>query len=505
MLRRLLHTTAACLFACQCAVSASQAAGPGIQVGSIADLDLEQMKRIIGESDDSPRPATSERRALSLEESIKVSLESNLQLQIRELVEEGSGQAVRAARAKFHPVAGVSGGASGRQIARSDREDERFDDEQAELYLRQEVPTGGTVKVLGGFLRDFKDENSDVAGAPNVQRTSEIAGFGIEARQPLLRGGRVFVARRQILDASYDNEISRAELQGEILLVTARTKAAYYQVVRAERQVEVIEQALERDRELVEASRALFEAGRVSKVDVLSAEINQANDLARIASGHADLEVQQNELRRVLGLPIDTQIDVTDRTLPFEPVEIRLKEWIARAVENRPEMMKLRSQLEQAELAIRVQNNGRLPSLDVYGRYRPDYRFESFEWAAGLGFEMPLGNVEPRARLKQSELEHLRLKREQTRTRRDIELEVRETEIRLRENLQRLRSLAVGVESARSKREIARGRFEMGLANNLDITNADEELIQAESQLLSALADYATNLAFLEARIAGPL
>jgi outer membrane protein TolC len=43
------------------------------------------------------------------------------------------------------------------------------------------------------------------------------------------------------------------------------------------------------------------------------------------------------------------------------------------------------------------------------------------------------------------------------------------------------------------------------LASNLDITNADEEMIQSESQLLGALADYATSEAFLEAAIAGPL
>ena len=61
------------------------------------------------------------------------------------------------------------------------------------------------------------------------------------------------------------------------------------------------------------------------------------------------------------------------------------------------------------------------------------------------------------------------------------------------------------VASARQKREIARGRFELGLANNLDITNADEELIRAESLLLTALVDHATNVARLEASIGGSL
>ena len=84
-------------------------------------------------------------------------------------------------------------------------------------------------------------------------------------------------------------------------------------------------------------------------------------------------------------------------------------------------------------------------------------------------------------------------------------MEVREIEIRLRESVLRLRNLTGQVENARAKGEVARGRFEMGLANNLDVTNADEELIRSESQLLQALVDYNTNLAILEARIGGPL
>jgi len=313
------------------------------------------------------------------------------------------------------------------------------------------------------------------------------------------------VAKRDILNARYDDEINRAQLKAEILEVTARTKAAYYQVVRAFRQIEVVEQGLERDAELIRASTALFEAGRVSKVDVFSAQIRESNDRARLATSRADLEVAQNGLRKVLGLPIDVQIDITDRTIPFRPVTITLDAWIQHAIEHRPELVRIRSELAKAELAIKLRRNSKLPSLDVTGTYQPGFDWESYNWKAGLGFAYPLGNVAARSHLKQAELQHHRVRREFVRQKRDIDLEVREIEIRLRESVERLRNLTSQVENARSKGEIARGRFEMGMANNLDIRNADEELILSESLLLEALVDYATNLALLEARIAGPI
>jgi outer membrane protein TolC len=122
-----------------------------------------------------------------------------------------------------------------------------------------------------------------------------------------------------------------------------------------------------------------------------------------------------------------------------------------------------------------------------------------------VAFDYPIGNVGPKSRLGRYRALQSQTRREYVRQKRDIELEVRAVEIRLREGIERLKSLILQVQNARNKGEIARGRFEMGLASNLDITDADAELVRAESMLLAALVDYASNRALLEARIGGPL
>jgi outer membrane protein TolC len=122
-----------------------------------------------------------------------------------------------------------------------------------------------------------------------------------------------------------------------------------------------------------------------------------------------------------------------------------------------------------------------------------------------VGFEYAIGNVGAKSRLGKARVQRAQARQEYVRQTRDIELEVREVEIRLRESIERLKSLILQVENARAKGEIARGRFEMGLASNLDVTDADAELVRAESMLLAALVDYASNRALMEARIGGPL
>jgi outer membrane protein TolC len=486
----------------------------GIEIGRISDLDLDAFRVIIEQNDFVAMPEPSEVRPLSLEDAVKTALENNLGLQIVAVDVGQSELEIKATRSKFHPVAAVGGDALGTNRNEPDPNlrDQSSDSQQLKAVVRQESPTGGSASLGVGYGREFTDEVVTVipsATQPyplvNQQNSSEIAGLGIEIRQPLLRGGRTYVARQKILDAEYDNEARRAELQGRILQVTAETKAAYYATIGAARQVEVIEQAIERDDKLIRASTALFDAGRVSKVDLFSAEISQSNDRARLATAQADLEIAQNALRKVIGLPIDVEIEVTDSTIPFRPIRIELDTWIIRALDTRPELTRLQAQLEKVELAVKVSKNSTLPTLDVSGGFSPGFDWKSYNYSAGLSMEYQIGNVAAESRLSQVRLERDKIRHEIARARRDIDLEVREIEIRLRENVLRLRNLTTSVASARQKGEIARGRFEMGLANNLDITNADEELIRSESLLLQALVDYATNIAQLEARIGGEL
>ena len=156
------------------------------------------------------------------------------------------------------------------------------------------------------------------------------------------RASGLLIARSAIIDSEYGVEINQALLSASMLKVKAETKAAYYNVVRAKRQVEVVERALARDEQLVDASTALYDAGSVSKVDVYSAEIGLATDEARIATSKAELRTRRNELRRVLGLPVGIEILASEDSIPFQPVNVDLADWITRAMRNRPELLQMR-------------------------------------------------------------------------------------------------------------------------------------------------------------------
>jgi outer membrane protein TolC len=497
------------------------AVGPELRIGRASEIDTKALLGAIeatrGDLGAAP-PADGPVRLLGLEEAIRLSLEHNLRLQIAALDRDIVEREVPARRAFFHPTPAMNFVATGERVENPlDVPDgggpvtqgSGTDSDQSQLaqaFVRQALPTGAELRVGVDVLRESGD-------AWNGDRAAE-GGMQIELRQPLMRGGRVYVATAPIRDAEYTLGIFESQLRAQILQVTAEAKQAYYNTILAERLIQVSEQAIERDHRLIEASEALFRAGRASQRDIVSAQIQLSDDLSDLAERRSALDLAQLALRDVLGLPIGEYLRPADPTVPFQPVEMRLGAWIEHALAFRPEIQQLLYRLEQSALSVRVAGNTVLPRLDLVGAFRRNdfdtgvrraFGFDSQLWVAGFEFEIPFGNVAARERLREATLLYARIERELENQRRLIELEVRAEEVSLRENLEVLEAQTAKVEQARSKLDIAQVRYQRGIADNFDVTDAQQDLVDAESDLLAAVVDYTNGLARLEASIAGPL
>ena len=473
-------------------------------VGDVAELDLDRVRRLTDATSPAVRGVKEELSDLdgphpiSLQTAIEVALVNNLDLQIARAERDGSAHLVPAARAKFHPVTGFGIGAEGGDFAGT------TENQNARIFVRQEVPTGASLTVASDLGRSQIENASD----------ENVGAVWMELRQPLMRGGRPYVARREILDAGFDFEASDAHLEAEILRITRDAKVAYYDSILAARLIDVTLAAIERDERLIEASKALFQAARASRRDVVSAQIRLSDDLAQLAQRRAELHQAQLALRDVLGLPLFERVRPAESSVPFQPVPFRLGEWTERALLDRPEIRELRARLEQSGLQVRVAGNDVLPKLDLLGLYRRAenngalaraFGLGNQNWGVGLEFEIPFANVAARERLAEARQQYVRSERDLVRLQREIEREVRDVVIELQQNLSEVTLQADKVESSREKLEVAVARYRLGIANNLDIVDAQKDLLDAETDLLTAIFDYTTGLARLEASIGGPI
>ncbi len=109
------------------------------------------------------------------------------------------------------------------------------------------------------------------------------------------------------------------------------------------------EEAIQRDKTLIEASKALLEAGLVTKRDTFSAEFLLAEDTAGLIGAQSQLAAATNALLDTLGLPFATQVALLDKDLSIQPVPMELDRWIATAITNRPEIVEFEERSSVAE------------------------------------------------------------------------------------------------------------------------------------------------------------
>ncbi len=498
--------------------------------GYFEDADLARLKRTLSQVRVDPQPETprprpqghGDRVDLTLERSIEIALKKNLSIRLIALAKDSVGLEVPKAEAIFYPTVGAMVAASGSKSSSGGQFTSTTgpggtpiietipvteqDNQGGSAFITQALPTGATLTFSSDLTRSVTSPSE-----PPEQYNTDLR---VSLVQPLLRGGRIYVATRPIRDAELDLRVANAQLQAEILRVTARTKANYYNLLLAEKVIGVTQAAIDRDQLLVDASQALFKAGLVTKRDVFSAELSVAQDSARLVNTRADLENARNALLDVLGLPIGTEVRLIDKVISFEPITLELERWIATATANRPEILDLETQIEKRLLNIKVARNTLLPQLDLaasYGRNQTAPSFgKSFSlsgdaWSVGLLFSVPIGNVAARSALAQAEIERSRLQEQLSQMKRQVELEVRAAVIKLQKSLERMRALTAAIDQAKGKLEVGRAQFALGQATNLDITDAQQALLSSESDLLAAMVDYNVGLAELEARIAGTI
>ncbi len=327
----------------------------------------------------------------------------------------------------------------------------------------------------------------------------------------------VLRARLALLDTrAIDNnrlarlDLAATELQVDNLVqeVLQQIAIAWFTHWRNQQRLAVVDAALERDRLLLKVATDQQQAGVATALDVTRAEVRMAgSELARLQQETAVLE-SALALKRILNFPLDAELRLVGDGLPpaggperFAPADFQ------RILDRRADYRQLETELDRAALAYRASRRDRLPSLQVGGEW--GYAAESWsddmheQWAVSIGLSLPVFEgfrLDAQQRLAAVEQRRKELELEDLRQR-------IESDYRLL--LQTLESSRRQLEVARRARELnlkefelARIRFEEGVADNSDVVSAQAALAQAEDAVVEAEYFHARTRILL-ARVSG--
>lgn len=236
------------------------------------------------------------------------------------------------------------------------RAQQRAADETVQIERSAGLPTVDST----GALTEFLKQNSTSFFAPN-----RIATAGVDLGVPLYSGGAV---RNAVRAAKERVAAGQADLRGVESAIFTQVVAAYMDILRAQALVGLSANQVEVLTVNLQATTDRFEIGDLTRTDI-------AQSQARLAIAEGDLRnaqaaligARENYIALVGSAPVDLQPPPPLPGLPASPDEA-----VDYALENNPDVIAARERAQAAGYDIKVAGAQRLPRLSVFAGY--DYQ-----------------------------------------------------------------------------------------------------------------------------------
>ena len=369
----------------------------------------------------------------------------------------------------------------------------RQDIYHAQQEKRRAVSTVLPKVTLNGTYTRFPEETISLGDSPpTVLQPEERYGIEVTLEQPLFAGGK---NRAGIRMAKQGIRVARKNLNLSTEALLLHVAEVFYGVLRAQKDAEAQQQNVERLLEHRRLSELRFLVGEVTETILLRAEAELADAHAERVVRENDLAIKKKELRILTG--IHEGFEIEEPPLPRIP-ESTGPELLNIAFQNRDDV--LRSQLEEqiSKEVIAISRGDFFPTITLEGTYfsrdQEPLTSSSFfveeSWFVGGRMEFPIFEgglrmaelAQSRSQLKKDELETARLKKQ-------IDLDVTRSQLTLKAVARALQSRQKQLRFAFENFEMVSKQFTFGLVTNIDLLDANQELIEAERDLIAMTYD----------------
>ncbi len=468
-------------------------------------------------------PPTERREAISLANAALQALQHNLDINISRQTKDSRQADIIVEQAKFDPTLSVNGqynrtvnplnrpvfgGTVGalNQITTFDQRSE-----SVTLDATTNLLTGGNVDLNYSPARTNVNQNVATGFLFNPSYTG---GLALTLTQPLLRNAGLDVTKTFIRVAQNNASVEEHVFRDRVLTVLATVEQTYWEVVFANENLKVAEAALKAAQELLASNRAKAKAGVMSIVDVLQAEAAVASRVEQVLVADKIIRDQEDQLRRLLN-PAEEDLRQDLRLTPLDqPVvtlePLSLQEAIDTAIEQRPEIVQAKKNMETSDLNTKFAKNQLLPTLSLQGTMglaglgknygdsvSKNLNGDFYNYGAGLVLSYPLGNRSAWSTYSKRQLEAKNAEASLASVRQQIIVGVREAVRRVQTDFKRIETTRSARIMAEKQLQAEQERLKVGLSTTRFVLDFQRDLATAQGNELRATVDYNKSLSNL--------
>src|SRR5216110_327560 len=290
------------------------------------------------------------------------------------------------------------------------------------------------------------------------------------------------------------------------LLATVKTQ--FYQIVVNRELIKVQEQSVQLLQSQLQDQQNRFEAGTVPRFNVLQAEVAYYNQLPLLITAQNNYRISKLTLAKTLGLDFQPRrgenplLEVIGE-MPYVPRTIALADAIELGKQRRPFLKQARANVLNQRQQLRAATGQWLPTITTTGGgewvsspVNSSWHDISKGWVATVQGSLPIWDsgaiagqvLQQRALLSEAKITY-------DDDVRQVELEVQTAYSNLQQNRELIKSQEKNVEQAEEAVRLAKARLDAGAGVQLDVLNAQVQLLTAQSTRLQALFGYNSSLA----------
>ena len=267
--------------------------------------------------------------------------------------------------------------------------------------------------------------------------------------------------------------------------------SGYLQVLAESARVDSAKSQVESAQAIYQQAQDRFASGLSAKIDQTRSQVELQTQQQRLTTEQSEYAKDKIALARLIGLSSGQELILTD-TLPYAPLEnLSLEQALALAMQNRSDLKAAEAQVHAAILSRKAAVAERFPTLAIEANYglvgiNPGTSNGTFSVTGALRFPIWAGG-HSRGDIEEADAAMQRNRAEYDNLRAKVEAEVRTAYLDLN-------AAADQVRVAQSRRELAQDelaqawdRFASGVADTVEVVQAQEVVSSAEQDYIASL------------------
>ena len=261
--------------------------------------------------------------------------------------------------------------------------------------------------------------------------------------------------------------------------------------------------------------------GMATNNDVLKVRVQYSVVQLQQIDANNNVQLAMIGLNNVMGIPLETQIDLA--SVPAQPESgagdsLRrpsalpgLDALVAQAIDRRPELKALDYRVQAGENGVTLARSGWFPQVYLSGNYnyaRPNQRYVPTQdlfkdsWDVSIVASWDIWNWGTTVhQTNQAEAQLSQVIDARSEVRDGVALEVTKAYLNLKQSGERIAVSRQSVEQAVENYRVTDERFKSGLALNSDLLDAEVAMLQAKTSHTQSLVDYQLSNARLQKAI----